>query len=303
MKALVNISGGAIKFIALISAFKQLLHTGVKPKALSGVSSGSIIAFLYVCGRLDQGLTLARRSHDIRLIFSRKNQPVGKLAGFSIQAIWKIIRGRNYIGIMDNLEKNIRSICSTKDFWNYKENPDAPDCYILAIDETTGRHIVQNIKHLSYNGAIDLVIGSSSIAPTIKAREFEGWLLNDGGHRGHSAGAYLLRNNYQRIKERIDTCFTIFSRPDPETYNNQPLGQFNNFFKRLLGFTIPVSVKETSLNDEYVEREECEEAGFHYIPIYIPKFTEDTSYVASKEEIKKGESLGISAVKEWYLEE
>jgi hypothetical protein len=302
MKALINISGGAIKFIALISAFRQLLKTGVKPKAVSGVSSGAIICFLYVCGRLDQGLELARKSDDIRLIFSRKNQPVGKIAGFSIQAIWKLIRGKNYIGVMDNLEKNIKAICSPKDFWNYKENPEAPDCYLLAIDETTGRHVVQNIKHLSYNGAIDLVIGSSSIAPTIISREFEGWLLNDGGHRGHSAGAYLLRNNYQKLKERIDTCFTIFSRPHPEEYEEQGVDKTNNFFNRLLNFTIGISIKETSLNDEYVEREECEDSEIAYIPIYIPKFTNAT-YAASKEDIQKGEALGIAAVKEWYLEE
>lgn len=297
-RTLINISGGAIKFIALISAFIHLLRKGEKPNVLTGVSSGAIICFLYVCGRLTEGLAMARKSHNINVIFSKRNNPVNKKGGLSIWAIWRILSGKNYLGEMDNLEKNIREICSVLDFLKYKENPHAPHCYILAIESKTGMHVIRNLKDCTYEEAIDLVIGSSSIAPTIKEREFRGVMLNDGGHRGHSAGAYLLRRNIDGMRTNLKQCITIFSRPAPKDYEALALDKSNNFFNRLINFTIGTFVKETSLNDAFMEDWICEENDIQYKPVYIDKFTEDTYHI-TPEEIEEGERLGIEAVEKY----
>ena len=196
---------------------------------------------------------------------------------------------------MDNLEKNIRRVVSKDDFIRYSLDYNSPDCYILSIDSKSGTHIMKNIKHLPYNDAIKMIMASSSIAPIIKPIEYDGLILSDGGHRGHSAGAYLLKNNVDKVCNKINKCFTIFSRPSPKEYEKQPLGDSGNFFGRLLNFTIGVSVKETSLNDEYVEKSECENNKIEYTPVYISKFTNDT-YRITDEQIKEGEKIGTEAV-------
>ena len=93
MKTLINVSGGAIKFISLISSFKRLLEKGVDPSVVSGCSSGAIVCLLYVCGKIDEGLVIARKTSDISIIYSKKNSPLGKIAGFSLRALIRLVMG------------------------------------------------------------------------------------------------------------------------------------------------------------------------------------------------------------------
>lgn len=287
-RIILNISGGAIKFVAMASCFTRLVSKGFKPDVISGVSSGAILAFFYVCGRLDEAYELSKKSYDKRVIFSRKNDPTRLFV-----QIRNIIKGRNYFGVMDNLETNIKKIVSQTDFYYYRDH--GIDCYIMSVDEFNGEQVLVNIKDLSYQDAIDHVIASSSIAPTVKSKRVNHdgvtRLLNDGGHRDHSAGAYILTN---KIVNNIKECVTIFSRPSPFRYKESMVGDTSTFFKRLVNFTINTFIRETSLNDEYQEKEECENIGAKYSPIYLDSFTQST-YGISKQEIKKGIKIGEKA--------
>lgn len=293
MKTLVNISGGAIKFIALIACFRKLIKSGVKPEAVSGVSAGAIISLFYVCGKLEEAYELAKKSHDRRLIFSKKNDPVGNIGGFSIHAIWKIITGKSYAGVMDNLEKNIRSVITPKVFRNYtKDIVNNPDCWILSIDERTSAKVLVNLKYLEYESAIRHVIGSSSIAPLIKPSEVAHksslHKLNDGGHRDHSAGSEVL------LKKTFNRCITIFSRPEIEEYQDQEVGDSKNFINRLLNFTVKTFNKEISINDENREFEICKRSNCEYHPVYLESFV-SSNYDITTEQIQRGIYIGESA--------
>ena len=290
---LINISGGAIKFIALIACFRKLINSGVKPKAVSGVSAGAIIALFYVCGKTEEGFDLAKKSHDRRLIFSRKNDPVGRIGGFSFGAICKIITGKSYAGIMDNLEKNIRSVITPEVFSNYKRDlMNNPDCWVLSIDERTSRKVLVNLKYLEYESAIRHVIGSSSIAPLIKASEVVHKLsrlkLNDGGHRDHSAGSEVLMTG------TFDECITIFSRPEIEEYQDQEVGDTSNFISRLLNFTVKTFNKEVSINDENKEATLCQKSKCKYSPIYLKSFVY-SNYDITEDQIRQGILIGEKA--------
>ena len=297
---IINISGGAIKFIALIVAFFRLVQLGIKPKVVTGVSSGSIIAFLYVCGKLKEGMEMAAKSHSRRIIFSIFNDPVGPISGLSISAIIKLLSGKPYIGVMDNLEKNLRKIVDKNDFYSYARNTERPDCFILAVDEDTQEQVVFNLKDLDYEQALSMVIGSSSIAPNIKAREVtikgRKYKLNDGGHRDHSAGAYCLANGIIDPK-KVKECITIFSRPRPDVYNQASTKDTSNYILRLINFVISTFIRETSLNDEAMEKSIM---GDRYSPIYLDYFTNST-YDITKEEIQKGREIADKAVRN-YLE-
>lgn len=294
MKRLVNISGGAIKLVGMMACFRRLIMSGVKPNHLTGVSAGAIIGFFYVCGRLEEAFQLAQQSYDRRLIFSRKNDPVGKISGLSASAILKILRGKNYIGEMDNLEKNIRKIISRGDFANFVNSKTAPSFHVAVVSEGTGKTELINIWRCDYDEAISAVIASASIAPTIKARKLFGEFYNDGGHRDSSAGGHMLKTKNLDINE----CITIWSRPDKETYSKEVIGSTSNFMGRLINFTIGVFLRESSLMDEYVEENECEEQGIKYSPIYLPKFVNST-YDITEEEVIEGVRIGVEAAQNY----
>ena len=295
-RKLINISGGAIKLIALISCLRELINKGIKPASVSGVSAGSIIAFCYVCGKLEEAMDIARKSHDIRVIFSKRNDPTRRF-----NQIRNLLLGRNYLGVMDNLERNLRKIVSREDFEYYKENVPI-DCWILSVNEKNQEQVVVNLKHFSYDQALDHVIGSASIAPMIVARKtlISGKLvlLNDGGHRDHSAGAYLLKNRYIRNHSE---CITLWSRPKPTVYTRVSEKDVGNFFKRLSNFTISTFVREVSLNDEHIEADECEESGMKYSPIYTDYFT-DSTYEITPDQTKRGEQIGVNAARKYLRE-
>ena len=295
MRALINISGGAIKLVGLLACFREIVKTGYVPKYVSGVSAGAIIAFCYACGRLDEAFELAKRSSDRRVIFSWANDPVGSISGFSLPAIWKLIRGKNYLGVMDNLEKNIRSIVSSKDFRAYRSDDRKPSVFVSMVNESTGVRRIVNLKLCSYEDAISCVIASASIAPTIKSRRINGVEYNDGGHRDSSAGGPLLEG---LLVPGIEECITIWSRPDRDTFNRQKIGKTSSFFNRLINFTIGVFLKESSLNDEYKESELCKEAGVEYSPIYLDDFASST-YDIEDEEIQEGVIIGVQAARKY----
>jgi len=303
----ISISGGAIKLIALITSFIELLNNNVRPKCGVGVSAGSIIWFLFACRRLDEGLELARKSHDIRIIFSLLRSPITRKGGISFWALFRQLGGKPYLGKFDNLEKNIRSICSEKDYnTNYLHNNDSIPIYICFVEKETRKSRIVNLQNVSYDQAISIVMASASAYPTVApVKIFDGsrYILGiDGGHKEHSAGSLLLEKEYNTSETlNLTELITIWSRDSPGKY----LGEYikdndKNFINALESTTIRASLEETSVNDEYKEKELCENLGIDYYPIYIRKFT-DESFVITKSQIKLAEEIAKKATYNYYL--
>ncbi len=291
---LINISGGAIRFAYLIFSFTFLLNF-ITPTIVTGVSSGSIIAFCYVCGKLKRATFLAYKSHQSDLIFSRKNKPYGKIAGFSIFAIWKILKGKSFAGIMDNLEENLRHTVTPTDFKNYQNNLNSPDCWLMSIDDETHEEVCVNIKDkaVNYEQAISLVMGSSAISPTVKSYLFKSKKIIDGGHRHHSAGSWLMEHT--DVLSKVKKCFTIWARVSPKDYNKVPAQKVDNFFRRLLNI-ISIFIREISLNDEFKEKALCEDNKVKHVSIYAG-FPIISTYEITKAQILKGYRLSELEVK------
>ncbi len=294
---LINISGGGIEIITLMSAFSTLIKSGLNFSYLTGVSAGAIIGFCSVCGKMNEAYDLIKRTHDKRVIFSWMNDPTGPISGLSISAIIKILQGKNYIGRMDNLEANLKRIVTREDFKRYQSDDKSVDFYVLVTRQQTGKKKLVSIRHMNYDLAIDYVIASASIAPTIKSRNIMGIDYNDGGHRDSSAGGEFLES----FDIEIDECVTIFSRPSQKELDVLPLGRMSNFFKRLQNFTIGLFLREASLNDEYREAKECEKRGIEYSPIHLSNITDEV-YTITKEEIKKGIQIGKAAANKYLTD-
>lgn len=296
----VNVSGGGIRFFSLLVAFMQLVYGGINIVACSGVSAGAIVVWLYFCSSMTKGYDMAKKTYSRRVIFSYFKDPIGKVSGVSFWAIiLSLLRIRkNYLGEMDNLEKNMRKIV-TKSEWKGILKNNKIDCFIHCVDELTHEAVSFNLKDLDYDQAISVVIGSASIAPVIKAREVvingRRYLLVDGGHRDSSAGSFLLKN---KIVSDFDECVTVWSRGNIEDHKTTKNVDTGNLFKRLINFTIGSSLRESSINDEYQEAKECEALGKKYSPIHVKTNVSDT-YSITKKQLKEGEQIAINKVKEY----
>lgn len=312
-KTLVTSQGGGIEFIGLISMLVSLLYKGVKPSIVAGNSSGAIVMFLHVCARLSEGLKLARKSHDIRTIFSRRSSPFGRVRGASIGAIYRFFSGKSYVSKMDNLEKNLRRIVTPKDFLYYRDSLNTPDCYILVTVENTGVPRAINLKEryfedevnkkgaeskISYNEAISLVMASASIQPISPSRNFRGLSIQDGGHSEPHPGAEILDITKYKVAFEIEQCISLFSRPEPSSFESKEIGLGKNAVSKILN-AFRMQLKQSSIKGEKIERDHCEDNGIEYIPIYLEDFT-DNFFRASKSEIVQGEINGIDAVSKYY---
>ncbi len=302
---LINVSGGAIRFVYLAYAFYNLLLKGVSPTAVSGVSAGSFIVFAFCCGRLREALDIANKTHDPRQIFSKKNQPFGKISGFSISALIKIVSGKGYAGVMDNLEKNLRKTISEEDFEEYQQDNNRPDCFIMCINEETHSEVLINLKdsRVKYEDAINIVMGSAAISPTTKPYKLRSDLIHplntgsviliDGGHRHVSAGSYVLENE---LAGDLNECYTILSRNSKDQYNSVSKQNVKSFFNRLLNIT-SIFVREVSINDEYKEIEECRKRGVKHFNIYCG-FPVVSTYEITENQVSLAPKLAREAVNE-----
>lgn len=310
----ISSQGGGIEFISLISMMIEILSLGVAPRVVAGNSSGALLMFLYVNGKITNGLNLARQSHKISTIFSSKNSPFGKIKGLSLRAWYRGIFGKESISKMDNLEKNLRMIVSAKNYLEYRDSNDSIDCYILVTNECIGLPLAINLKEkypenmidgtgsltkISYNEAIELVIGSASIQPISPARNFRGLKVIDGGHTESHPASNILDNNLGDIISNIDECISLFSRPEPKVYKNQEIKEAKNVIEKI-GNSFKMQLKHNSLKGEYKEKDLCNDNNIQYTPIYLEDFTSGF-FRASKKEIIQGEINGIEAVRKYYM--
>jgi predicted patatin/cPLA2 family phospholipase len=292
---MINISGGAIKLVALLHAFKQLLakdQRDVHYHTITGVSAGAIIAFCFMAHKLDELSAMADKSYNRRLIFSWWSDPIGPRGGISLSAILRTIFGYSYWGKYDNLEKNLRKIV-TESHWNMIKNHCSTLVYVMMVSEIDGKQRLVKLNGLTYEKAIAAVMASSTIAPMIKSHKYEGEPMMDGGHRGHSAGAFTLRTYQNLYSKVLNEVVSIYSRPSIMSYDAARLPRPRNFMQRLVNVT-DVFVREVSINDELVEEYEASFSGIDYNAIHIPFFVSDT-FAITKDQIEKGKLLGINA--------
>ena len=299
----INASGGGIGFIGLLVALLTLNARGIYSKICSGVSAGSIVMFLYYSDKLKSGLLLARKSYDPRIIFSKRNDPQGKIAGkFSLRALWNLLRKRTYLGKMDNLEKNLKDLVSIEDWDRIQKSSDI-DCYIHCIDRKTGQKVSFNLRFLSRDQAVRVVIGSASIAGLVPASrvivnsvEYD---LVDGGHKDSSAGSYLLKSGIVKPDD-FDECITIWRRSGLDTFGVKQGYEPDNLGDVIEDVIIGYPMAETAIDDEIKEREFCEDHGKIYSPIHV-SFKTESVYSITKAQIANAELVAAKAVND-YIE-
>ena len=293
MKALF-MSGGATKFVSIVAAARTLQEDfDYKPDVIAGVSSGSISGLIMACNLLDVGIEIGKEL-TLDTIFDKC--PFNDKGNITLGAIVRLLRGKNYIGKMGNLEKLIKAVVTRDIFEAYQNDDKSPEVAVMAVNATSRARQIWWLKRLDYNKAIKAVMASSSIPGMAPPVEIDGQYYYDGGLRDHSPGNYILdKTDYGGwIKEAV----TIFSRP--EDYKTPASTSWKkNVATVFMDLVFPVMNMEISKNDEFVENTISIARGIRYRPIFIDPFA-NSLFDVNSERMEQGYQNGVKAVGKYY---
>lgn len=288
------LSGGQTKFIAIIAAAAHLRHQyGYNPDYIFGTSSGAISAALLGMNLEKEGIQIGRKLKMSDIFDKRAFNNNGKV---TFSAITRILRGKNYLGTMGNLEKMLRKIITEHKFESYRFSLKTPEIGVLAVNASTKERKMFYLKKLDYDTMIKAIMASCSMPIVCPAVEIGGQNYYDGGVRDHSPGPFVLEKTLyvHSIKEAV----TVYSRP--ENYQVPDSQDWSkNIFKTFMEFMLPTMTIEISKNDASREKEITQKKAIKYTPVYIDSFNEHM-FDVNNSNLEKGLLEGIKAVDKYY---
>ncbi len=304
-----GISGGGTKISGLFGAAEAIIYEkNYQPDIISGVSAGAILTVPLALGLRDEIKDLVLHFKTSSFFNDSPYKANGKLR--VLHALWKIIRGKHYLGEQKNLERTLSKVVTPERFEQFKSDDAIPFCIIAAVDFYTGKRFYMNLKTVSYELYLKLTNASASLpvfTPGIPLEQvpedFEGKaypdkvLLYDGGVRDHSPTHKVLQSDQYRITE---TC-TIFSRPQDFKEILSPGFQANNIM-HVLSRYVDISNAEISKNDATEELEVISRKGIQdHGTIYLPKIIKGV-YDIHPEDLRKLYQLAGEKVQEYWVE-
>jgi predicted patatin/cPLA2 family phospholipase len=299
-----GISGGGTKIAGLFGAAEVLLkEKNFKPDIISGISAGAILSVPLAMRKFDIVKEIVLNL-SLNTFFSES--PVTSDGSIRLQALWKAISGKPYLGRQGNLEKTIRKVISRQEFEAYRLDDTMPICLIGAVDFITGKRYFFNLKEVSYEDFPRMVNASSSIPVftngiqlTVNGKKT---YLYDGGVRDHIASHYVLAESIW--KDRFTESISIFSRPAdckalPGKFDDRNL-------VTVLSRYVDIANVEISKNDELLLNDYCNLNNVKNTILYLPQVMTSTFDINHKrlrelydkgaEEARKGYGPTVVAV-------
>lgn len=267
MENLLNISGGATKISGLMASARTITEKiGYRPTIITGVSSGSILALVVAMGKYEQAEKVLK---NLSLSTFMRVSPVTKSGKLSLAAYWRILTGKNSLGVQD-IPYVLSQIITREDFAEYQDiRKRYPDVYVIAVNAKTGRETGWNVKYMKYETYLHCVAASCAIPVYTQPITIYGNTYYDGGLRNHAGGAWYLKTHQREVKQSV----TIYSRPAERDYSSDGPA-LNNLFQ-VLSATISIFNIDVSLNDEMLEKAICQERGIKHTSIHLPIVTKN----------------------------
>ena len=293
-----GISGGGTKISGLFGVAESIIYErGYVPDIISGISAGAILALPLALGKREiikeQVLNLTMDDF-FNVSPIRKN---GKIK--TLNAIFKLLGGKHYLGEQKNLEKTISKAVSKSEFEDYKKDDTKAICIVGSVDFYTGKRFYINLKDVSYDDFLKFVNASSSIpifTPGIEMDgpiyDFEGetidfpkHLLFDGGVRDHSPSHKILESQHPDFQ--ITETTSIFSRPDDIRDILQPKNFAPRNLLSILERYVAITNAEVSKNDEIQENLTIfKKRIIDHGTFYLPRIMQGV-YDVDKERLRK----------------
>lgn len=254
-----GISGGSTKIAGLTGAAFQLLEANnYQPDIISGISAGSILTLPILFKKWDMLKTTVT---NLKLTDFFNIPPVNENGKFTLRAILRVIFGKQSLGSERKLMCTVKKFISQSEFETYKTS-NMPIVYIGTVDFATGGRKYFNLKEVSYDTYLHVVLASASIPIFCESVDLENMHLFDGGVRDHIATPWIIQN-VKGITESV----SIYSRP--EDYN---IGAWcpDNVLHALERY-VEITNVEVSKSDEMLEDLLCEKYNIKQTKIFLPQ--------------------------------
>lgn len=259
----ISISGGATKISGLYGAVEVImLDYGIKPDYISGISAGAILSLPLALGKHDV-IRQEVLNFTLDTFFSQK--PVNEKGAITLRAAWNVLRGRNYLGRMDNLRDVLKKHVCYNEFMLYKKDKTLAEIVVMAVDMKTGKRHFKKLRDCGYDEAMDWIIASSSIPGYVNPVYKDDMMLYDGGLRDHNIG-YHLMGNYE-----MGSHYSVYSRP--EDIKEHLLAENKEYgnITQVLSRTMDILLAELSRNDQIKQTEYANKKGINNVNIFMPK--------------------------------
>ena len=257
----VGISGGGTKIVGLYGACLALKDNGFKPDVLSGISAGAILAVLWATDKLRQAEPILNGLTQDTFFHYRPT---------NWRAIVSVILGDTGLADQSKVKDQLKNLISVND-WNDYTFGEGPACWVGSVDLVTGKRKYMNLKFVTYEHMLELVLASASIPVFTKGVNFMRAFLVDGGVRDHSPTPWVLKNS-----PGIKTTVSIYSRPKNYQLRTwKPEGRSLKKVLSVLSRTIDVMNVEISKGDEFLEDTICELEQIDQVKIFLPSILKD----------------------------
>jgi len=283
MKKGYSMSGGSTKIAALAGASIYTLRDyDYTPDYISGISAGGILAVPLALQLYDEVEELATTfSYDD--IFNIK--PVNDKGKITLDAIWRVITGKQSLGAQDNLVKTMKKLVPDTLFDLYQKRSAFPVCILGMVDFQSGKRFYINMKTVSYSVFLSSVKATSSIPVFVESVEmpWKGYFY-DGGVRDHIGSHYLMENF------EMDEHISLYSRPEDYDISEGAWKPKNIY--TVLQRTIDIMGVEISKNDELKEDVISKEKNIKNTKIFMPYTLSDQAYEISPDKLKEWYEIG-----------
>ncbi|HEA20287.1 hypothetical protein LCGC14_1164270 [marine sediment metagenome] len=278
-----GISGGGTKIAGLFGVAETIIYDrGYVPDIISGISAGAILALPLALGKRE---AIKQQVLNISLDDFFEVSPLhtnGKIKTFN--AVWKLIRGKHYLGNQKNLEKTLAKTVSRAEFEAYKLDKTKAICIVGSVDFYTGARLYVNLKTVSYENFLKFVNASASIpvftqgvAMNGPVNDFEDetisfpkLLLFDGGVRDHSPTNKIISS--EKPGFQVTETTSIFSRPDDIREIISPKNFAPKNLLSILERYVEITNAEISKNDEVQEKNTIKRKGLvDHGTFYLPR--------------------------------
>ena len=278
-----GISGGGTKIAGLFGVAESIIYErSYRPDIISGISAGALLSLPLALNKRDEIKQLVLNPETNTFFSVPPMNRKGKIRIWN--AIAKLVTGKHYLGVQENLESLLRRVVTREEFQRYQDDDSLAVCLVGAVDFYTGKRFYINLKKVSYedfprfvNASASLPVYTPGVTFNKSITDFEGvsssfdkLLLYDGGVRDHSPSAKILASNHPDFAI-TETC-TVFSRPEAISDILDPEDFMPKNILKVLERYVDITTAEISKNDEFLEKQIIAEKGIiDHGTFYLPK--------------------------------